>query len=111
MNPFLEPIRFLWALALVSIAAMLYGPVAAYIAVAGHVALPVGMFLVTQVFGRTVTTVTHAEVIRKRVATKFTALLGFVGVIFLMYSTVHLLGWGCFFLLFLSFVHLEVKHT
>ena len=38
------------------------------------------------------------------------ALLGFVGSIYLMYLAVHLCGWGCFWLLFSSFLWVKVKY-
>lgn len=86
----MNPVRLCWIIFIVILAYLNYGDTAVKIALVGHVGLRLAGLLLAVVFG------------------PLAYFLIGAASLYLMYLTVHLLGWGCFWLLFLSFCYVTV---
>lgn len=85
-------LRLVWITVWVASATLGYGETALAIALVGHAGIRAGAYVAR-------------SILRPGVV----ALLGVAAACYLMYASVHLCGWGCFWLLFFSFV--SVKTT
>lgn len=82
--------RLIWVTAIVLLATNLYGTLALQIALCAHAGIHFGALLIKRLLGQ-------------YVSMTFSVFTGW----YLMYYTVVHLGWGCWFVLFLSFLVLN----